>query len=124
VEIQMPRAPSEKTIEQSIKKYLDSLSPVCKIWYFKVHGSMYQESGVPDIVGCICLTEGNTTERQTPKESGVTSCLFAIELKKPGEQPSPIQRLQMRQINEAGGLAFVAYSVEDVQREFARHYGI
>ncbi len=86
---------TEKTIENQIKRYLDRLG----VWYMKVHGSMYQKAGVPDIIACV---------------DGV---FVGIEIKRPGGKVSALQQLNIDEINKNGGCAFVAYSVEDVQRK-------
>jgi RecB family endonuclease NucS len=39
----------EKKVENQIKSYLDLLGA----YYLKVHGSMYQPAGTPDILACI-----------------------------------------------------------------------
>lgn len=87
----------EKTIENQIKKWLDQQG----YWWMKVHGSMYQKAGVPDIIACI------------------DSVFVGIEIKRPGGKVSALQQLQIDEINRNGGYAFVAYSVEDVQRKIA-----
>lgn len=53
--------------------------------------------GWPDIIGC--LPGGR---------------FFGIEVKRPGEKPSPIQQQRANQITAAGGLMILAMSVEDV----------
>ena len=88
---------NEKTVENQIKRYLDRLG----VWYMKVHGSMYQKAGVPDIIACI------------------NGHFVGIEVKRPGGKVSALQQLQIDEINRNGGCAFVAYSVEDVQRKIA-----
>lgn len=65
-------------------------------WFFKVHGHGMQRRGVPDLVGCY---KGK---------------LFAIEVKKPGGKVSAQQAIEILAIKEAGGTAFVAWSVDDV----------
>ena len=54
------------------------------------------KSGVPDILAVI---------------DGI---FYAIEVKTPTGRTSPIQDYQIMKINEAGGKAFVARSVEDL----------
>jgi hypothetical protein len=54
--------------------------------------------GVSDIIGCI------------PK----TGRFLAIEVKRPGNKPTAEQQQFIDTINAAGGLAFVARSVEEV----------
>jgi Holliday junction resolvase len=85
----------EKHIENQIKRYLDNLG----VWYMKVHGSMYQKSGVPDIIACINGT------------------FIGIEVKRPGGVVSSLQQYNIDEIHRSGGVAFVAYSVEDVRRQ-------
>lgn len=74
------------------------------MWFFKVVGSPYQMSGVPDILVCI---EG---------------MLFGLEVKhqKPGEseqhardRATPGQLVQIMRINRAGGKAGVVISVQE-----------
>ncbi|MGL4253408.1 MAG: VRR-NUC domain-containing protein [Fusobacteriaceae bacterium] len=85
----------EKDIVKKIKALLDKKYPG---FYFKSHGSGYQRSGIPDIVGC---HRGR---------------MVAIEVKTPKTRNnvSPLQEKALRDIREAGGLAFVAWSPEMV----------
>lgn len=86
---------SEKTIENEIKKWLDSQ----KHWYFKVHGGIFQKSGVPDIIACI---QGR---------------FVGIELKKSkGGVISILQEKQMELIRDSGGITGVARSLEDFKK--------
>ena len=55
--------------------------------------------GVSDIIGCL------------PK----TGRFLAIEVKRPGVKATPEQLNFLETIKQAGGLAFVAHSVEDVE---------
>jgi hypothetical protein len=56
--------------------------------------------GVSDIIGC--LKDGR---------------FLAIEVKRPGGRPTPEQTQFIDMINQNGGLAFVAHSVEEVQEQ-------
>ena len=56
--------------------------------------------GVSDIIGCL------------PK----TGRFLAIEVKRPGGKPTPEQQQFIDTINAAGGLAFVARTIEEVER--------
>lgn len=87
----------EKHIENQIKRYLDSLGSCT--WHMKVHGSMYQKAGVPDILACI------------------NGKFVGIEVKRPGGIVAPLQDWVMYEIRRAGGVAFVAYSVDDVKKQ-------
>lgn len=84
--------PRETPIQQDIQKALGKLPG---IWYFKTHGSMYQMFGIPDIIGCY---QGR---------------FFAIEVKKPGKQPTKLQERVLNQIRDAGGLVGRADSVAE-----------
>ncbi|WP_314578584.1 VRR-NUC domain-containing protein [Enterococcus gilvus] len=89
----------EKKVENRIKKYLDSLGA----YYLKVHGSMYQPSGTPDILAC------------------VNGRFIGIEVKKAsGGIVSELQKSKLRKIEAAGGIALVARSVEEVKNELER----
>lgn len=57
--------------------------------------------GSGDIIGC--LKDGR---------------IFSIEVKAPGKKPSESQVVFMTKLHKSNGVAFVAYSVEDVIREF------
>lgn len=89
---------TEKTIENQIKRYLDSIDA----WYLKVHGSAYQRSGVPDIIACI------------------NGRFVAIEVKKTGGVVSALQEANIRLIEQSGGVAFVAYSLEETKQHLKK----
>ncbi|WP_142433418.1 VRR-NUC domain-containing protein [Enterococcus mundtii] len=83
----------EKKVENSIKRYLDKLGA----YYLKVHGSMYQPAGTPDILACI------------------NGHFIGIEVKRPnGGKVSALQKSKLNRIESSGGVAIVARSVEDV----------
>lgn len=85
----------EKSITNAILKYLKSLDN-CFCW--KEHGGMYGTSGIPDI---ICCYKGR---------------FIGIEVKRPEGKVSKLQEVAIRKIEGAGGIAIVAFSVEDVKR--------
>lgn len=95
-------ASNEATLVKSIERAIRHQYP--KSWVFKVVGSPYQMTGVPDLVAV------------------VMGRFFGLEVKhqKPGEslahalsRASPAQLLQIRLIEEAGGYAGVVTTVED-----------
>ncbi|MEA0565134.1 VRR-NUC domain-containing protein [Lysinibacillus irui] len=98
----MTRKPLEKTIENQIKKWLE----INGHWWMKVHGDMFQKSGVPDILACI------------------NGKFVGIEVKRPGGVVSELQKYNIEKIQAAGGVAFVAYSVEDVRINLDRFHVI
>jgi len=89
---------SEKRIENSIQRYLDSLGA----YHIKNHGSVYSRAGTPDITACI------------------NGLFVAIEVKQPGGVVSPLQAAHIELIKKAGGTAFVAYSLDDVKHELRK----
>lgn len=92
---------SEKTIENNIKKFLDKHNA----YHVKIHGSAFMPAGTPDILAC------------------VGGRFVGIEVKKQtGGIVSKLQEFKIKQIHEAGGVAFVARSVEDVERELSRQH--
>lgn len=84
---------SEKRIENQIKQYLDSIGA----WHIKTHGNMFSKAGTPDLIGSL------------------RGRFIAIEVKRPGGVVSPLQKAHLKLIRQAGGVAFVAYSLEDVK---------
>ena len=87
----------EKKVENQIKRYLDKLGA----YHVKIHGSAYMPAGTADLLAC------------------VKGRFVAIEVKKPkGGVVSPLQNLKIKQVINAGGISFVARSVEDVKKVF------
>jgi len=85
---------TEKNIENKIKSYLrDELGA----YVVKYHGSKFSQAGVPDILVCHM------------------GRFIGIEVKAPGEQPTELQKWNIKRINETGGMAFVAESLEQVK---------
>lgn len=88
---------SENAVKRAVGRYLALLGR--DVWFFKVWGSARQDAGIPDIVG---VYKGR---------------FFGLELKAPGARgATPIQMHRLAQIRQAGGLAGVARSVDDVKR--------
>lgn len=82
----------EKAVENKIKKWLKDKG----YWFFKVHGSIFQPSGIPDILAC------------------VNGKFVAIEVKRTkGGVVSPLQKAQIQKIKENGGIAGVASTMEE-----------
>ena len=85
----------EKIIENKIKKYLKSVGA----YFVKQHGNAFAKSGVPDIFVCY---------------RGV---FLGIEVKNEKNKPTLLQKHHLLEIQKAGGIAFVARSVEDVKEK-------
>ena len=83
---------TERAVVTSIMAYLARIGA----WRMKVHGDIYAV-GIPDIIACY---HGR---------------FIAIECKDGNNKPTKLQSSVIRKINEAGGIAFVAYSVCEVE---------
>lgn len=90
----MSKQPESKIVDK-ISAYLNAQKPA--VWHFKVHGGMFQEAGIPDIVGC---------------KEGI---FFALEVKTQTGKPTKLQEYTLKKIKEAGGICGVVRSVEDVK---------
>ena len=124
---------SEAEIQRHILTYLATRQDVhC----FRVNAGKFRTkhgtwiSGVPagtsDIVGWVTRFEGMLCEavmRAERKRTKVDRILWrfedvarflAIEVKRPGGKPTAPQQAFLDKVNEAGGIGFVATSVQDV----------
>lgn len=91
----------EKKVENDIKKYLDHIGA----YHVKIHGSAFMPAGTPDILACV---------------KGV---FVGIEVKKPkGGRVSDLQKLKIKQIEQAGGIGIVANDVLVVQERLEREH--
>lgn len=84
----------EKDIVVAILRYLKK-SPRSFAW--KTHGGMYGTAGIPDIIACM------------------GGRFVALEVKQPGGKPTRLQEITLGKIREAGGIAAVVTSVEEVR---------
>lgn len=91
----------EGRAKKAIKRYLKTIE---RCWCFMPIGGPFSAHGVPDIVGTL---DGD---------------MFAIEVKAPGKEKNTTanQERVIGEINDAGGLAFVASSVETVRMVFRK----
>lgn len=88
------KPPLEKTIVAAILRALKAHG----VWAVKTHGGPYQVSGLPDI---IAIAPG-------------TGRFIGIEVKRPGiGRVTELQKMTLCRIEASGGVAGVAYSVED-----------
>jgi Holliday junction resolvase len=83
---------SEKALTKAIRDLLKSLG----IWHWKNHGGPMGAKGVADILGCY------------------GGRMLAIEVKTDRGRLSDDQQRFLDNVNAAGGIAFVAKSVDDV----------
>lgn len=79
---------AEKNFENKVKKFLkDRHCWVLKYW----GGAAYTKSGIPDLlVSC-------------------SGCFMGIELKAQNGRPSPLQIVNLREIDQSGGYAILLY---------------
>ena len=83
-----------------IKKAKDHIAAIGGI-AFKYHGGPFSEAGVPDILCCLA------------------GRFVAIEMKVPGNAPTPIQLRQIQRLTKAGAYAFVCSDIEDLKKRLA-----
>lgn len=76
---------AEKTFENKIKKHLENE----ECWFVKFFANAYTKSGIPDILAC------------------VNGTFVGIEVKAPNGKPSELQKYNVRQIMESGGIAII-----------------
>ena len=85
-----------KITEHDLTKGIRNLLRTCGIWHYKAWQGMGSMPGVSDIIGC---HKGK---------------FFAIEVKRPDGKPTDNQVQFQLRVREAGGIAFIARSVDDV----------
>jgi hypothetical protein len=83
---------AEALLTRSVRQLLNAAG----IFHWKNFGGPMGVKGVPDILGCY------------------RGRLFGIELKAPKGKTSPDQEEFIKRINEAGGLAFCARTLDEV----------
>ena len=83
----------EAKIGRKIRAYLEENGA----FVFKIHGGPQMMAGLPDLIACL------------PKGR-----FAGIEVKQPGQRPTPRQEFVHRMIKRAGGEVVVATCVEDV----------
>jgi Holliday junction resolvase len=89
---------TETKLVQAIRKRLEADG----FRVIKLHGNAFQEPGLPDL---FAIRGGR---------------LLAIEVKLPGNVPTPIQRRKLADLEQAGAVVGVATSIEDVDNLVAR----
>ena len=89
---------NESQLTSQIKNLLKSKGAYCE----KIFGGGFQSAGIPDIIACY------------------RGYFVAIEVKSPTGKgrASDIQKLKIKAIREAGGVAFITDNLEDVEKVF------
>lgn len=95
----MVKGSVEQRIQTSIIKYIKSIGGL-PIKQNQI--GIYAQAGVPDIIACI---KGR---------------FVAIEVKRPGQKPTPIQEAFLASIAKKGGVAFWADNLDKVKNELKK----
>jgi len=83
-------------MERDVVKRIRAALAARGAWTIKIHGSVFQPRGTPDIIGCI---QGR---------------LFAFEVKEDRhEPPDDLQAYNLGLIRAAGGVVATVYSADD-----------
>lgn len=90
----MTKGHLEQDIQSKIMEYIKSIGGL-PIKQNQI--GIYAQAGVPDIIAC------------------VNGRFVAIEVKRPGQKPKPIQYAFIDAINKAGGFAFWTDNLEEVK---------
>ena len=86
--------PREAVLQRQIIKHLRGMGA----WVFNVHGSPYQQVGVPDLL------------------VGYEGRFYAMEVKRPGGILSPVQAKVIEEIRASGSVAGRVESIEEAVR--------
>jgi len=84
---------TEKSIVDAIRRYLKGIGAKT----YKMHGGPHGHAGAPDIIGAL---KGR---------------FLALEVKKPGKDTTPIQKVELRAWAQAGAISGRVESVEEVK---------
>ena len=87
---------SGRTTEHALTLGIRQLLNMHRIWHFKHWGGPMGEKGISDIIGCH------------------NGRFLAIEIKTERGRVTPHQQRFIDRVNAAGGIGFVARSIEDV----------
>ena len=108
-----PKPPLESEIQHAIIQYLELRKfIVVKVnntgVYVKARDTYIppRQKGIPDL---LCMAPGGR--------------YLAVEVKRPGQHPSDDQRAFLERVEAKGGLALVAYSLDDVIK-FLKEQGV
>ena len=91
--------PKEAVIQRQIIKHLRGMGA----WVFNVHGSPFQQVGVPDLL------------------VGYEGRFYAMEVKRPGGILSPAQAKTIKEIQASGSVAGRVESIEEAVELLARN---
>lgn len=86
-----------------VKEFFDRARAELGGFWWKVHGSMFQITGNPDVCGCL------------------QGLYIAIEFKDGNNEPSEVQLTRIKQIKEANGFAGVYWEADKAIRDIKKH---
>ena len=90
---------TKATPEGAIKKALDTMLKVERVWYFAPQAGPYGHAGIPDRIAC------------------VFGSFVGIECKADGsKKPTALQELCAKRIRESGGEWFLVYDKETIDK--------
>lgn len=92
----------ETTLQRKIREELLKLFP--SLYIIKIHGGMYQEPGIPDLLLC------------------VRGRFIGLEVKIPGEEPTQLQLDHIARIRASGGKAGIVESVNEAIKFVKKYY--
>lgn len=92
----MSKASNEHSLRRSVSKWLMKEMKAKRLWFVKFTPNAFTRAGIPDYILCI------------------GGRFLAIELKREGEHPTPIQQREGVAIYDAGGSVAVCYTLEQV----------
>jgi len=96
----------EKHIVKKIKDWLSQF----KGDFYKVHGTVSQRSGEPDLTGSILYKN--------------IWLHFNIEVKRPGRQPTKLQIYRLQKWHQCDRVVGVARCVEDMEKIFDAYWAV
>lgn len=102
--------PLESTITDTI---MTNLKKIPNSFAFKVHGNAMQKKGIPDILFWVWTGMPHLEDE---------SKAFGFEVKRPGEEATPIQAKMIFRLNSAGCRSCVVYSWDDVKTILKAEY--
>ena len=107
---------NEAALQDSvIKKIKEKYHPY--VWIYKSHDLC--TVGIPDMIMCLhghFIAIELKTDKRSAKYQGDVSHLH-VDLT---QKASPLQKYNVKQINDAGGSAFIGYNVEQIKDKIER----
>ena len=98
----MPKPPLERTIVKNIDNRVLSKIPRC--YYVKLHGGAWQKLGLPDFMVI-----------WRPDPDSRVPCVCFLEVKRPGNDQTPIQKLVSERLARVGLRTYVVRSSDEAR---------